>query len=1045
MSIIPPVGPGPFTGPPPPAGAPPSAAAAAATAAAAVTAAAAAVPAEPFVFALTPAQAVRDLYNFTTTKDAKIYKMATDPLTTKHNGTIETLRPMLDELYMRVKDFNWTSLIVIEDDHKKPCDLILQNRALTIENILASASTYLGKQTRATQDNYMMVTCILASLDTEGSKALRNSQYSYSKDGHACAALLIKVLLLDCEVETASTNFFVRAQLGNLEQFMISVDYNIMDFNKHVSELLRKLRQGGEETQDDVLFIYMHVMRAYLICPDTDFLLIIKLQKIKAESDTTLLTLPILMIAAQKAYQTLLQEGTYNAPPTHETRLIALAAKYGIKEGIKDNNTKFNDSKSRNRNNRDRGPKPSWLSIAPSSDDPRTKIVDGRNYYFCSFHKKWGQHQEVDCYVRQRQMAASPSTTSTRTSPSSASVSSESSSSRLTMSAALATIMDGDDDDASPDYSAFTTVLTVASTISNSAEATLTAFDSDSFKILVDNGASRCMTNDMKHFIGTPTQVDKQVKGLGAGKVSFEGTVRWSWEDDSGQIHTHDIPNTLFCADLPYCLLSPQHLATENRDNAPSPNGTWLATFADSMVLYWNQQKFRRTIKFSPGNAFVGIMRSAPGFTKSRRFLARCALALPSAPLCFPARLYQTNVEAPIDDETYNWVLQPTNMRDTPIRFDFDPNRAGEPPSATVDNNPFEFPEVTFDAILSQQRADTSDGELYDKARQDLLTLHHRLGHMPFSSIRSMLSTHPRFRQMLTCQTPVCSACLFAQATKRAWRVRAAPHSLPKATSPGQIVSMDQLESSTPGLVAQAKGKSTKARFTCATIFVDHFSRLTFIHMQTSTNATETLAAKHAFEFYAASFNVSIRRYHGDNGRFSENIFTADCERQGQRLSFCGVNAHFQNGIAERKIRDLQDRTRTMIVHAKHHWPDAITSNLWPYALRLANEGSRCVPVFEGQTPLQLFTGQESQVSPHHHLHPFGCPMYVLRNGPASGKKGSKWGERARCCRIYQPHTIQIPMARCPRIFKNSRQGIQYQSKPTCQIACACSRSYCPC
>ncbi len=105
------------------------------------------------------------------------------------------------------------------------------------------------------------------------------------------------------------------------------------------------------------------------------------------------------------------------------------------------------------------------------------------------------------------------------------------------------------------------------------------AFDSDSFTILVDNGASRCMTNDTKHFIGTPTVVNKQVKGLGAGKVSLEGTARWSWEDGAGKTHTVDIPNTLFCPDLPYCLLSPQHLATETRDNAPSPtNGTWLAT-----------------------------------------------------------------------------------------------------------------------------------------------------------------------------------------------------------------------------------------------------------------------------------------------------------------------------------------------------------------------------------------------------------------------------------------------------------------------------------
>jgi hypothetical protein len=259
----------------------------------------AAVPGRVVDFALTPAQAVRDLYDYNTTKDAKIYKMATDPLLTKHDGTIATLRPMLDQLLMRVKDFSWDTLVSIEDDDKKAFNVILQNRALTMNNVANSARTYLGTQTRTAQDNYLMVQCILNSLDADGAKALRNSQYSYVQNGEPCAALLVKVLLLDCEVETASTNFFVRAQLGDLEQHMVSIDYDVIVFNKHVSELLRKLRQGGEESHDDVLFIYMHVMRAYLICPDPDFLLAIKLQKLKAEGDPKLLTLPILMITAQ--------------------------------------------------------------------------------------------------------------------------------------------------------------------------------------------------------------------------------------------------------------------------------------------------------------------------------------------------------------------------------------------------------------------------------------------------------------------------------------------------------------------------------------------------------------------------------------------------------------------------------------------------------------------------------------------------------------------------------------------------------------------------
>ena len=54
-------------------------------------------------------------------------------------------------------------------------------------------------------------------------------------------------------------------------------------------------------------------------------------------------------------------------------------------------------------------------------------------------------------------------------------------------------------------------------------------------------------------------------------------------------------------------------------------------------------------------------------------------------------------------------------------------------------------------------------------------------------------------------------------------------------------------------------------------------------------------------------------------------------------ISFLGVNAHHQNGIVEKRIRDLQDTSRTMLVYVKKCWPKAVSSHLWPYALQTAN------------------------------------------------------------------------------------------------------------
>jgi hypothetical protein len=142
-------------------------------------------------------------------------------------------------------------------------------------------------------------------------------------------------------------------------------------------------------------------------------------------------------------------------------------------------------------------------------------------------------------------------------------------------------------------------------------------------------------------------------------------------------------------------------------------------------------------------------------------------------------------------------------------------------------------------------------------------------------------------------------------------------------------VSVDQMESSTAGLIGQLKCAILATLwYKYATVFVDLFSDYTYVYLHTRITSEETLKAKKAFEAHAESFGVKIRQYHADNGRFQDIAFKSHCVQQGQELTFCGVNAHFQNGRAERRIRDLQDSARTSLLHAIKKWPSAITINL---------------------------------------------------------------------------------------------------------------------
>ena len=233
--------------------------------------------------------------------------------------------------------------------------------------------------------------------------------------------------------------------------------------------------------------------------------------------------------------------------------------------------------------------------------------------------------------------------------------------------------------------------------------------------------------------------------------------------------------------------------------------------------------------------------------------------------------------------------------------------------------------------------------------------------------------------------------------TKRPWRVKGDNKTATKtATRPGQIVSVDQLEANTPGLIAQLKGKLTQQRYKYATVFVDQFSGYTFVYLQKRLTSEETVMAKHAFESSANQRGIKILNYHADNGRFADNAFIADCKAQHQGLTFCRVNAHFQNGVAERRIRDLQELARTSLLYAMNKWKRMILTCLWPYAIRHANDVANATPKKgEELSPLEKFSGVK--VAPKlRHFHAFGCPTYVLDNALQGNHGAPKWKQRAR-------------------------------------------------
>ena len=111
------------------------------------------------------------------------------------------------------------------------------------------------------------------------------------------------------------------------------------------------------------------------------------------------------------------------------------------------------------------------------------------------------------------------------------------------------------------------------------------------------------------------------------------------------------------------------------------------------------------------------------------------------------------------------------------------------------------------------------------------------------------------------------------------------------------------------GFVAQLKGILTTQRYKYASIFVDQYSDLTFVFLQMRLTSEEIVLAKKTFERYASLKGVRIQHYHVDIGCFVDKGFVNHCQDENQTLTYCGVNAPFQNGVAEKKISDLQEKT----------------------------------------------------------------------------------------------------------------------------------------
>jgi hypothetical protein len=347
------------------------------------------------------------------------------------------------------------------------------------------------------------------------------------------------------------------------------------------------------------------------------------------------------------------------------------------------------------------------------------------------------------------------------------------------------------------------------------------------------------------------------------------GTVEWPIEDDTGCIHKIRIPRTVYAESNRNKLLSPQHWSQEANDRYPTRNGTWCATLDDRVILFWDQQRYKKTVFLLPNRTNVGIIRSAHGTQKFERAFQTISKragkdSIIAMPTVLDTVIHQVDEYEPEHTQAQEGdVTLPVVSDDEEDRYEENlqenhQESQGRDPQEIHDTVGKEDEKQTIEDLQEEEEVGTTK---FTSQEQEYLYWHTKLGHLSKSRMQQLAKTGTIPRGLAKIDPPLCVACIHGKATKKPWRTKANPSRTPRiVTSPGECVSVDQMESSTAGLIGQLKGAIlTTLRYKYATVFVDLYSDYTYVYLHTRITSEETVKAKKAFEAHAESFGVKIK------------------------------------------------------------------------------------------------------------------------------------------------------------------------------------------
>jgi hypothetical protein len=354
-----------------------------------------------------------------------IYNQATKPLTTRFGMTPEEVVIFLQEFKDRADANGWSkgtyNVTKFLTNNNVSVHIhegygLLEAAAISNQCEIFVDPAGAHYNSRARQNNLMMVTCIMATLTDDARARLQPYASEYTRHNVVVGPLLFKTVMRLATIDSVATEESLRAKLRELHQLTSSLKYELPKIHALFHQYYTQLIARGASIDDPIGILF----QIYLTINCTNFRNYIQRKHdMYYDGETPTLTHETLMASATDKYNYLVNKGQWCQET--DTHVVALAAeveklkgqlklapalkkhaspdwrKMDGKGNVKPKVGTKTKNKKNNRDRREQVRDEAWKKTAPAEGEPSTKKVKDKTYHWCIHHMAWTIHTSSEC------------------------------------------------------------------------------------------------------------------------------------------------------------------------------------------------------------------------------------------------------------------------------------------------------------------------------------------------------------------------------------------------------------------------------------------------------------------------------------------------------------------------------------------------------------------------------------------------------------------------------------------------------------------------